>query len=143
MVKVALTGQRVAVAIVVMLAGCGGQPPQPSRPSAALVSAGPAPASSVPATNPAATRFARDYPVGDLVGADPSTAHSLPDFARYVRENVDPGGWADDGGDDGTMDADVSRFVLHVVQTPDNQRKITALLAGLRTPGTGSPATRP
>lgn len=92
-----------------------------------------------------ATRVIREYLVGDLVGSDADAGHSLADVALYVRQNVDPTGWEDAGGDVGTMDADASRYVLRVVQTPANHRRITAVLAGLRPTGQGPPfpTTRP
>ena len=72
--------------------------------------------------------------MADIVGTvAPSDREArLDEVSQYVQQNVDPNSWRDSGGDVGGVTVDLARCVLHVRQTPDNQRRIAAVLAELR-----------
>jgi hypothetical protein len=60
------------------------------------------------------------------------------EIMRLITDSVDTASWRDNGGDFGTIDFDRSKHLIVISQTPENQRKVAALLAKLREAGKAS-----
>jgi hypothetical protein len=56
----------------------------------------------------------------------------MDEIKKYLVDNVDTISWKDNGGDVGEITGDVAKGQLTVIQTPEAQRKLKAVLQGLR-----------
>ena len=86
----------------------------------------------------------RRYDINDLlfVAPDYPNTRDLPDaqkreelvaeIVKYIEQNVEPNSWVDAGGEVGSISMSPLRAILLITQTPDNQRKIRAVLDSLR-----------
>ena len=69
---------------------------------------------------------------GAAEAAAQTWANRVDELRKYVLENVEPGSWKEHGGITGSIASSPLRAVLLITQTPRAQRKVQAVLDGLR-----------